>query len=143
MKSIKEQFLLDPEVIFLNHGSFGATPKPVFKVYQEWQRHLEKQPVYFVDSEMPERFEIARQALGSYVNADASDLVYVPNATFGINVVARSLKLETSDEVLTSDHEYGACDRTWQYLSGRRGFAYVRQPIHLPAESNEQIVDQF
>jgi len=143
MKSIKEQFLLAPEVIFLNHGSFGATPKPVFEVYQEWQRHLEKQPVYFVDNEMPERFEIARQALGSYVNADANDLVYVPNATFGINVVARSLKLETGDEVLTSDHEYGACDRTWQYLSGRRGFSYVRQPIHLPAESDEQIVDQF
>src|SRR5688572_3171566 len=100
MNTIKEQFLLDPEVVFLNHGSFGACPRPVFDVYQEWQRRLEWQPVQFIGRELTGHLRQARQTLGEYVGAAANDLVYVPNATFGINIVARSLNLGPGDEVL-------------------------------------------
>ncbi|MCA9922806.1 MAG: aminotransferase class V-fold PLP-dependent enzyme, partial [Anaerolineales bacterium] len=113
MNDLRSQFLLDSNVTFLNHGSFGATPKPVFAAYQEWQRRLERQPVDFLVNELPAHLAEARQHLGSYLNAGAADLVYVPNATFGVNIVANSLPLGAGDELLTTDHEYGACNNVW------------------------------
>lgn len=143
MKDLKSEFLLDPEVVFLNHGSFGATPKRVFSTYQEWQRTLEKQPVQFMINALSGHLADARQSLGSYINSEADDIVYIPNATFGLNVVARSLKLGPNDEVLTTDHEYGACDNVWRFLSQKRGYKYVRQPIPIPLESSEAVAQEL
>jgi isopenicillin-N epimerase len=143
MTDFKSLFLLDPDVIFLNHGSFGATPRPVFAAYQEWQRRLEWQPVHFLTEALPGHLAAARQALGDYLNAPANDLVYIPNATFGLNIVARSLDLGAGDEVLTTDHEYGACDRAWRFLSQKRGFRYVAQPVTLPVGSPAELAEQF
>lgn len=143
MNSLRDLFLLDPDVVFLNHGSFGATPRPVFEVYQEWQRRLERQPVQFLGSDIGGYLAAAREALGGYLRVAAEDLVYVPNATFGVNIIARSLRLGPQDEVLATDHEYGACEHAWLYMSRERGFHYVRQPIELPLPSDEAIVEQF
>ncbi|UCG23192.1 MAG: aminotransferase class V-fold PLP-dependent enzyme [Chloroflexota bacterium] len=143
MRDLKRQFLLDPEVVFLNHGSFGATPRPVFESYQDWQRRVEWAPVQFLDDQMPELFEAARQPLADFLKVAAEDVVYIPNATFGVNVVGRSLTLGPGDEVLTTDHEYGACDRAWRFLSQKRGFNYLRQPISLPVRTAEEIVEEF
>jgi len=143
MASLKELFLLDPKVIFLNHGSFGATPKPVFAAYQDWQRRLERHPVLFLGREIDGLLRQSRQVLGEYLNADADDLVYIPNATHGVNIVARSLALQPGDEILTTDHEYGACDYTWEFVCKRTGAAYIHQPIPLPVHSEEEIVEQF
>jgi isopenicillin-N epimerase len=143
MNDIELLFLLDSEVIFLNHGSFGATPRPVFAAYQEWQLRLERQPVKFFLNDLPNYLAEARQSLADYVNAGRDDVVYVPNATFAINVVARSLNLGPNDEVLTTDHEYGACDRVWRFYSRKRGFSYRHQRITFPVESYEDIIDQF
>ena len=141
--SLRQEFLLDPDVIFLNHGSFGATPRPVFESYQVWQRRLEWQPVQFLGTDIAAYLAEARQALGSYLNVAADDLVYVPNATFGVNVVARSLQLGPGDEVLATDHEYGACENAWLFMSRERGFRYARQPIPLPLASAADVVEQF
>lgn len=141
--SLRTLFLLDPTITFLNHGSFGATPRPVFDAYQAWQRRLEAQPVQFVVGDLPGYFAYARQRLAEYLHAPANDLVYVPNATFGVNVVARSLKLSPGDEILTSDHEYGACDNAWEFACRQHGARYVRQPIPLPVSSAEQVAAQF
>ncbi|HRQ38179.1 MAG TPA: aminotransferase class V-fold PLP-dependent enzyme [Chloroflexota bacterium] len=141
--NLKDLFLLDPTVHFLNHGSFGATPSPVFAVYQEWQRRLEWQPVQFIAADLGDHLAAARQALGDYVNSQADDLVFVPNATFGVNVVARSLALGAGDEVLATDHEYGACDNIWRFLSQKQGFRYVNQPISLPTGTEEEIVAEL
>ena len=143
MSNFKELFLLDPSVIFLNHGSFGATPKPVFEVYQNWQSRLEKQPVLFLGREYDRLLYESRAKLGIYLNAAAEDLVYIPNATHGVNIIARSLQLTPGDEILTSDHEYGACDYTWEFLSGKAGAKYIHHPIPLPAHSEEEIVDNI
>jgi isopenicillin-N epimerase len=140
---LRSLYLLDPNVTFLNHGSFGATPQPVFDAYQAWQRRLEWQPVRFLSVELAGHLAAARSALGDYLHADAADLVYIPNATFGVNVVARSLSLGTGDEVLATDHEYGACDRVWRYLSRERGFTYCQQPVALPLTTDEELTDQF
>ena len=141
--SLRDLFLLDPEVIFLNHGSFGATPRPVFEAYQAWQRRLERQPVQFIGRELGGHLAEARRVLGDYLNADKDDLVYVPNATFALNIVANSLALGPGDEVLTTDHEYGACDNVWDFLSRKRGFCYIKQPLPLPFTTPEEIVEQI
>jgi isopenicillin-N epimerase len=138
--SLKELFQLDPNVVFLNHGSFGATPKEVFNVYQEWQKRLEHQPVKFLAREIQSYLAEARASLGDYLNADKDDLTFVTNATTGVNVVARSLNLEEGDEVLASDHEYGACNNTWTYLSQRQGFTYKQVAVPLPIKSNEEML---
>ncbi|MBI2759206.1 MAG: aminotransferase class V-fold PLP-dependent enzyme [Chloroflexi bacterium] len=143
MSPLKEHFLLDPNVVFLNHGSFGASPKPVFEAYQNWQRRLERQPVLFLGRELDQILRVSRQALGEYLNADADDLVYIPNATHGVNIIAHSLQLKPGDEILTTDHEYGACDYTWDFICGKTGAKYIHQAISLPVHFEEEIVEQF
>jgi len=141
--TLRELFLLDPTVAFLNHGSFGAAPRPVMQAYQEWQVRLEREPVQFMATDLPGLLARARETLGGFVGARPEDLVFVPNATYAVNAVARSIKLSPGDEILATDHEYGACDRTWQFACQESGARYVRQPISLPAESAEAIVDQL
>jgi isopenicillin-N epimerase len=133
-------FLLRPDVIFLNHGSFGACPRPVFEAYQSWQLELERQPVEFLGRRFGDLMREARESLAAYVGADADELVYVPNATTGLNIIARSLPLQEGDEVLSTDHEYGALDRAWRFICRKRGARYIRQPAPLPTESAEQVV---
>lgn len=137
----KHQFLLRDDVVFLNHGSFGACPAPVFEEYQRLQRELEAQPLEFLDRQLKPRLAAARAALAEFLHCGADDLVYVPNATTGLNIVARSLDLQPGDEVLASGHEYGALDRTWRFLCGKRGAKYLRVPIALPVSDTQQIVD--
>lgn len=143
MNALKPYFLLDPSVVFLNHGSFGATPKPVFDTYQQWQRQLEQQPVAFLGRQLGERLATVRQVLADYLTVAADDLALIPNTTYGINIIARSLDLGQKDEVLTTNHEYGACDKTWQFMSQKQEFAIIRQPIELPLTTDEAIVDQL
>jgi isopenicillin-N epimerase len=138
---MRDLFLLDPDVIFLNHGSFGACPKPVFEEYQRWQRELEHQPVEFLGRRFNGLMQEARSALGGYLGADADDVVYVTNATVGLNIVARSLDLHPGDEVLSTDHEYGALDRTWRFLCARHDAKYIRQPVSVPIQSAAEVIE--
>ncbi len=138
---MRDLFLLDPDIIFLNHGSFGACPRPVFVEYQRWQRELERQPVEFLSRRFTDLMRDARSALGGYLGADADDLVYVTNATVGLNIVARSLDLHPDDEVLSTDHEYGALDRTWRFICAKRGAKYIRQPVPVPIASADDVIE--
>ena len=117
--SLKSLFLLDPDVIFLNHGSFGACPRPVFETYQRWQLELERQPVEFLGRRSGALMAEARAKLAAYVGAEADEVVYFPNPTTAANMIARSLKLGPGDEVLATDEEYGAMDRTWRFNAMR------------------------
>ncbi len=131
MNPFKELFLLDPQITFLNHGSFGAAPRPVFEAYQTWQRELERQPVEFLGRRATGLLAEARQSLAEFLNVQAQDLVFFPNPTSAVNMVARNLiqppntalaaadgdfQLRAGGEVLATDHEYGALNRTWRYL---------------------------
>jgi isopenicillin-N epimerase len=134
----KKDFLLDPNVIFLNHGSFGATPRVLHRVYQEWQERLERQPVLFF-REAPALLHDARSSLASYVGCDTNELVFVVNSTYGVNVGVHALHLEPGDEVLTTDHEYGACEHAWKFYHEDRGVRMVRQHIPLPVPSKAEL----
>jgi isopenicillin-N epimerase len=138
---LRRLFLLRPDVVFLNHGSFGACPRPVFDAYQRWQLELERQPVEFLHYRFKDLMREARMALAAFLGVDADDVVYVTNATTGLNIVARSLALGPGDEVLTTDHEYGALDRTWRFVCERQGARYVQARLPLPLESPEQVVE--
>lgn len=140
-EELRGEFLLDPEVAFLNHGSFGAGPRPVFERYQAWQRELESEPVDFLDRRLPELLDAARAALADYLGCSAQDLAFVQNATTGVNLAARSLELRPRDEVLSTDLEYGACDLAWEWACRRAGARYVRTPITLPVRDPGVIVD--
>jgi isopenicillin-N epimerase len=137
------QFLLRSDVTFLNHGSFGACPRPVFDRYHWWQRELEAEPVEFLGRRINDLLAEERSRLGLYLGADPDNLVFVTNATHGTNIVARSLDLKPGDEVLTTDHEYGAADRTWRFNCALRGAHYVRRPIPLPLPRDEEIVEEL
>ncbi len=141
MTAMRDLFLLRRDVVYLNHGSFGACPRPVFERYQAWQRELEAEPVELLGRRFAALMRGAREDLAGFVDADADDLVFVPNATTGLNAVARSLRLEPGDEVLATDHEYGALDRTWTFVCEKSGARYVRRPLPLPVASEEEIVE--
>ena len=140
---LKDQFLLRPDITYLNFGSFGACPRPVFERYQQFQLELEQGPVQFITTTGLQYVEMARKALGEYLDADADDLVFVTNPSYAVNVIAKSFALGKGDEVLTTELEYGACDRTWQYYCDKAGARYVKQPIRLPLQSQEDFVEQL
>jgi isopenicillin-N epimerase len=138
---LRDEFLLDPSVTFLNHGSFGACARSVFERYQAWQLELERQPVLFLGRRIAGLLAEARTTLGAYVGADPEDIVFVPNATTGVNCAAWAVGLQREDEVLTTDLEYGALDLTWEHVCRDFGARYVRTPIRLPVTSSEELVE--
>jgi len=140
-EDLRREFLLDPGIAFLNHGSFGACARPVFERYQAWQRELESEPVDFFDRRLPALLDMARTALADYVGCSADDLAFVQNATTGVNLAARSLDLRAGDDVLATDLEYGACDLAWEWACRRAGARYVRAPIPLPLAEPGEVVD--
>ncbi|MFT6783489.1 MAG: isopenicillin-N epimerase [Saprospiraceae bacterium] len=142
-KNLKAQFLIDPEITFLNFGSFGATPKPVFDKYQQLQRQMELQPVQFVVSDGIKLLKEAREKLAAYVHCNADDLVYVTNPSYAINAIAKSFPLSEGDEILATNLEYGALDRTWDYYCDKAGAKYVRQNIQLPIKDKETFLNDF
>lgn len=140
---LKSQFLLDPEITYLNHGSFGACPQPIFEDYQNWQRILEKEPVQFITKLGPQYLEKSKKALADYINCDPDDLIYVTNPSTAFNIIIRSLKLNEGDEILTTNQEYGAMDKTWKYYCEKRGAKYINQKISLPLQSKESFLEEF
>src|SRR5579872_2593040 len=139
--ALRQDFLLDPDVVFLNHGSFGACPKPVFDRYQAWQRELERQPVEFLGRRQRDLLAEARGALQTYLGAAEDSVVFLPNVTTALNVVARSLPLEPGDEILTTDHEYGAIERTWTFVVEQREAVLKVQQLPVPMVDPEETVE--
>ncbi|WP_293871337.1 aminotransferase class V-fold PLP-dependent enzyme [Flavobacterium sp.] len=140
---MKSQFLLDQNITFLNHGSFGSCPKPIFEEYQRFQRELESDPVEFITKKQPKYLKIARESLARFVGCQAQDLFFTSNPTYAINVIMRSIKLNPGDEILATNHEYGAMDRTWNFYCKKSGAKYIRQNISLPVVSKEQVIEEF
>ncbi len=147
---MKNDFLLSPEVIYLNHGSFGACPRPVMEQLRAWQRRMEAQPTAHLGRDIIALMGEARAALGAYLNVPGKDVVYFPNPTTAINAVMRSmltapsgspLHLEPGDEILTSDHEYGAMLRTWRFFTRHSGARLVEQPIPLPLTTRKAFAE--
>lgn len=132
---------LDRAITFLNHGSFGACPVDVLAAQREYRDQLEAEPVRFFTRIAPPLLDAARQSLADFLRADANDLVFVSNATAGVNCVLRSLRFEKGDELLTTDHAYLACQNTLDYVAQREGLKVVTVSLPMPVNDSEQIVE--
>lgn len=140
--NLAKHFLLREDVVFLNHGSFGACPRPVFEAYQEWQLELERQPVAFLHGvHLTHRMRVPRVALAAELGTSPEDIVPVVNATEGLNIVIQSLDLKPGDEILTTDQEYGSLEKTWAYVCRRTGAKVVRVTVPMPLVSEAAFTD--
>jgi len=111
---MRSEWSIQEDVIYLNHGSFGPSPKFVQKAQQKWSAQLESEPMEFFVRQMELHLEEASAQLGRFIGADGKDLIFMDNATYGMNIVAESIDLNPDEEVLITDHEYGAVLRIWQ-----------------------------
>jgi isopenicillin-N epimerase len=138
----RDDFLLEPDLVFLNHGSFGAVPRVVFEEQQRLQREMERNPVAFLGRRADELMAAARGRLAAFVHAAPDDVVFFPNPTTAINMVVRNLRLQPGERVVTTDHEYGAMDRTWRKYCAEAGAEYVRVQIPLPVTTGADFVER-
>jgi isopenicillin-N epimerase len=134
------QWQLDPEVDFLNHGAFGACPTAVLAEQDAWRARLEREPVRFMVSELEPALDGARAAVAGFVGADPRSLVFVCNATAGVNTVLASLSLRPGDEILITDHGYNACNNAARYWGGRAGANVAVAEVPVPVREPNDIV---
>jgi len=134
---------LDPDVAFLNHGSFGACPTPVLEAQTRLRDRLERGPVQFLLRELDELVASALAETANFVGVDPDDLVFVPNATTGVNTILRSLSFEAGDELLTTSHEYNACRNAMEFVAGRSGARVVAVDVPFPVASSDEVVERL
>jgi len=139
---VRADFLLDPDLVFLNHGSFGAVPRVVQNAYEALQRAMERNPVEWLGRRAPQLLAAARADVARYVGAAADDIVFFPNPTTAVNMVAHALHLQPGDEVVSTDHDYGAMMRTWTRLCREADATYIRVPIPLPLTTAEDYIER-
>ncbi len=142
MNDFRAHWDLDPDVVFLNHGSFGACPRVVLEEQQRLRRRMEAEPVRFFVRELPELLDEARRELAAFVNARPEDLVFVPNATTGVNSVLRSLRFAPGDELLVTDHAYNACANALRFVAERSGAKVVVAALPFPLSAESQAETQ-
>ncbi len=139
---MKQHWTLDPAVTYLNHGSFGATPRVILEKQNELRAQMEREPVRFFVRELEPLLDEARNELARFIGADAAGLAFVPNATAGVNAVLRSLDLDKFDELLVTTHEYNASRNTLDYVATLAGSKVVVADIPFPITSPDVIVER-
>ena len=136
-----DRFTLDPSIHYLNHGSFGACPRDILEGQSALRADLERRPAEFMIARLPGMLAEVRAALGRFAGADPEGFVFVRNATYAVNAVARSWDLRPGDEILTTDHSYGACRKALEFIAPRRGARLVVARVPFPIDSSDAVVD--
>jgi len=134
-------WMIDPEIAYLNHGSFGACPRPVLEAQVKWRERLEREAIVFLVDDLEDLLSAARSNVATFVGTDPDDLTFVPNATTGVNTVLRSLRLEPGDELITTNHEYNACRNALEFVANRWGAKVIVAHVPFPIESPDAVVD--
>ncbi len=139
---MKQHWTLDPNITYLNHGAFGATPRVVLEKQNEYRAQLEREPVRFFVRELEPMLDAARAELAEFIGADPEGLAFVPNATTGVNAVLRSLDLDKFDELLVTTHEYNACRNALDYVATVAGAKIVTIDVPFPIASPDVVVER-
>lgn len=144
MNRLRAHWTLDPEVTFLNHGSFGACPRPVLEAQQRWRERLEREPVRFMVETLEPALDAARAAAAEFVGADPEGLAFVTNATTGVSTVLASLlaagRIAAGDELLTTDHAYNACRNALERVAARAGARVVVAAVPFPLRDPDEVL---
>ena len=135
--------MIDPTVAYLNHGSYGACPIPVFEAYQAYQRELETEPASLLYRNFASRIQKSRERLALFLNCQSDQIAFVRNATYGMNMAANSIDLQPGDKVLATNFEYGAVERMWEMICAERGAQLVKVKIPLPYQSSKAMIQLF
>ncbi len=143
MKVAPSFWQINPEIAFLNHGSFGSCPQPILKFQQELRGRLEHQPVDFLVRELEPMLDAARSELAGFIGANADDLVFVANATTGVNTVLRSLQFNSGDEILVTNHGYNACRNAVNFIAQRSGAHVIIAKIPFPIADSDLVIEQI
>jgi isopenicillin-N epimerase len=138
---VRGHWLLEEGMTFVNHGSFGATPRRVLRAQERWRLELERQPLRFMIDTLTPALRSAASDLGVFVGADGADIAFVENATTGINAVLRSFELNAGDEVLTTSHVYGAVDKAITYVCRRSGAVPIQVEVPFPIDTAEKVLE--
>ena len=139
--AIGAAWTLRPDIHFLNHGSFGATPRAVLERQQELRTRIEAEPVRALARELQGDLDRAKQALADFLGADVADIGPVPNATTGVNAVLRSLRFAPGDELLVTSHGYNACSNAMRFVAERWGAEVVVADLPFPVRSEDDMVE--
>lgn len=137
----KSHWGLSEEVVFLNHGSFGACPRVVMEAQSRLREEMEAGPVQFLARRYDGRLDEARKVLAQFLGADAGNLAFVTNSTTGVNAVVRSLDFQPGDEILTTDLDYNACRNVLLEAAGKSGAKVVVARAPFPLEHEDQVVE--
>lgn len=140
---LRALWTLDPTVTFLNHGSFGAAPRPVLEAQARWRAEMEREPVHFLARRLVGLGEAVRTRLAAYLGAYPQGVVPVPNATSGVNAVFRSLDWRPGDELLLADQSYNAVRQAARFLADRHGVRVVEARIPFPLRDASEVVDAY
>ena len=136
---MKQHWLLDPDITFLNHGSFGATPIAVLAKQDEFRTRMEREPVRFMIRELEVLLDDARAQLGEFVGADPAGIAFIPNATYGVNSVVRSLDLDKNEEIVVTAHEYNATRNVAEFAAQLAGARVVVAEVPFPIASPDEV----
>lgn len=141
MEDLARHWTLDPRITYLNHGSFGACPLPVLAAQEALRRRMEAGPVDFMMRHLEDLLGRARAALGRFVGANGDDIALVDNATTGVNTVLRSLRFAPGDELLTTNHDYNACQNALRFVAARAGAVVRVAEVPFPIAAPEQVTE--
>jgi isopenicillin-N epimerase len=139
--NLASHWCLDPSVLYLNHGSFGACPTAVLAVQAALRQEMEREPVDFLTETLPARLNAARASLAEFLGADPADLVFVPNATSGVNAVLRSVRFQAGDELLVTSHTYAACRKTVEFVATQTGARVVVAELPFPCRDDDELLE--
>lgn len=137
---MRELWALRPDVLYLNHGSFGACPRPILERQTRLREEMEREPVDFLSRGLPDGLRAVRREVAAFVSADPDGLAFVSNATAGVNAVLRSLDLRPGDEILETDHGYAACRKATRFVAARTGAVVRTAPVPFPVATEDEIV---
>src|SRR5436853_1868589 len=141
--AVKREFLLESGVAFLNHGSFGAAPSAVLEAAERWRQRMDANPDLFLREILPGKLREAAAELARFIRARPDDVVFVDNATAGVNAVLRALEFRARDEILATTHTYGAVRQAIRYVCDRTGARPVEADVSLPLTGESSLVAAF